>query len=237
MQLRVDWASHRAAAWACKHWHYSRTIPAGKLVKIGVWEAQQFVGVVIFGRGANNNLGKPYGLQQTECCELVRIALTRGHTAPVSRVVRLALIFLRKQSPGLRLIVSYADPEQGHVGGIYQAGNWLYVGRSQAQCEVMHNGKLMHKRTANALFGTIKGMPKSKELWKHKYLYPLDGTLREHLQSKAQPYPKRSKQAMAPTKGNSDVAATIRPPQTLSGPHNAEPAEADLSETVEREPG
>lgn len=157
-----------------------------------MWESGEFIGVVIFGRGANNNLGKPYGLEQTECCELVRIALTQ-HSAPVTRVVRLALMFLRRQSPGMRLVVSYADPEQGHHGGIYQAGNWLYVGRSQAQCEVMHNGKLMHKRTANALFGTIKGMPKSRELWKHKYLYPLDGTVRERLASQAQPYPKRSK--------------------------------------------
>ena len=40
----------------------------------------------------------------------------------------IALRLLARHSPGLRLVVSYADPAQGHVGTIYQAAGWTYLG-------------------------------------------------------------------------------------------------------------
>lgn len=189
--LKIDWATHEAAKYACEHWHYSGCVPSGKLVKVGAWEQNRFIGVVLFGRGANNNIGKAYQLEQTQCCELVRIALSQ-HETPVTRIASMALRFLKTQSTGLRLIVSYADPLQGHHGGIYQGGNWIYVGRSQAQKEVMYNGKVMHKRTANSLFGSIKGMQKSPSFWKHKYLMPLDDETRKRVLPLSKPYPKRA---------------------------------------------
>lgn len=189
--LKIDWATHEAAKFSVENWHYSESMPAGKLVKVGAWENGKFIGVVLFGRGANNNIGKPYGLQQTAACELVRIALTK-HITPVSKIAAIAIRFLKANSPGLRLIISYADPLQGHHGGIYQAGNWIYCGTSQAQQEVMHNGKIMHKRTANSLFGTIKGMKKSPIMWKHKYLMPLDNEMRKQILPLSKPYPKRA---------------------------------------------
>lgn len=190
-ELKIDWATHEAAKYAVENWHYSESMPAGKLVKIGAWENGKFIGTVIFGRGANNNIGKPYGLLQTEVCELVRIALTK-HQTPVSRIAAMAMKFLKKQSSGIKLIISYADPMQGHHGGIYQAGNWIYSGRSQAQQKVMYKGKIMHKRTANSLFGTIKGMEKSPIMWKHKYLMPLDNEIKKRIIPLAKPYPKRA---------------------------------------------
>lgn len=77
--LVVDWCSYEAAKYAVEHWHYSERMPAGKLVKLGIWENSCFVGVVVFGRGAIYNIGKPFGLGQTECVELVRVALNNGH--------------------------------------------------------------------------------------------------------------------------------------------------------------
>lgn len=190
-KLKLDWCSHEAAKYAVEKWHYSQKMPAGKLVKVGVWENGSFIGAVIYGREANNNLGKPYGLDQVEICELVRVALS-DHITPVSKIVSFSMKMLKRNNNGLRLIVSYADPMEGHAGGIYQAMNWYYAGKSQAQSEVMYNGKIMHKRTANALFGTIKGMEKSPVLWKHKYLYPLDRSMSSQIESLRQPYPKRA---------------------------------------------
>ena len=69
--------------------------------------------------------------------------------------------------------------------------NWVYVGSSLAQREVMHNGKVMHKRTAHSLFGTVKGMTYSPVLWKYKYLYPLDSAMRAQVEPLRKPYPKR----------------------------------------------
>jgi len=37
MSLRLDWCSYEATKFACTNWHYSRSVPAGKLMKVGVW--------------------------------------------------------------------------------------------------------------------------------------------------------------------------------------------------------
>lgn len=204
--LRIDWATHKAAKYACENWHYSKSVPVPPLVKVGVWEAGAFVGALIFSRGANNNLLKPFGLHHTEGCELTRIAMTR-HKAPVSRVVRLAVAFLKRNSPGLRLIVSFADPSAGHHGGVYQAGNWIYTGAQPSTVEyIAPDGKQWHGRMVSK-DGRIKVQGKYRACWrhdqcvpvkkpgKHRYLMPLDAEMRERIAPLAKPYPKREKQA------------------------------------------
>ena len=123
--LKIDWCTYEAAKFACLNWHYSKSIPVSKIVKIGVWEDDVFKGAVLFSRGATPMIGRPYNLKQTEICELTRIAL-RDHKTPVSRIVAISVKFLKKNSPGLRLVISYADVDQGHLGKIYQASNWVY---------------------------------------------------------------------------------------------------------------
>lgn len=192
VDLLVAPCSHKAAKYAVMNWHYSKAMPAGNLVKFGVWEDGAFVGAVLFGWGANNNIGSPYNLKMTEVCELVRVALT-SHLSAVSQIVSKTINELRKQSPGLRLIVSYADPEHGHNGGIYQAMNWAYTGSSKPQRGMVGaSGKSAHKKSVSGRFGTIKGQMYSKILWKHKYLYPLDKAMRRQIEPLAQPYPKRA---------------------------------------------
>ena len=121
--LKIDFCSHEAAKFACKNWHYSKCLPTGKLLKIGCWENKQFIGVVIFSRGASPNLLKKYGLKQNEGCELSRIAFT-NHKTPITKVVSIALKILSRSNPCLKLVVSFADASQNHYGGIYQAGIW-----------------------------------------------------------------------------------------------------------------
>lgn len=119
--LKLDWCDYKAAKYAVEHWHYSKSLSASKNVFIGVWENAKFIGVIVFGRGANNKIAEPYGLTQTEVCELTRVALTE-HINPVTRILAIAIKLLKKQSPNLKLIVSYADPQQNHYGVIYQGG-------------------------------------------------------------------------------------------------------------------
>jgi len=145
VELKLDWCSHEAAKYAVEHWHYSKRMPKSKLVKIGVWEDAFFIGAVIFGLGATSGLVNPYGLSPTQGCELVRIALTK-HKTEVSRIVSIAIRMLKRSNPNLRLIVSFADPEHQHHGGIYQAGGWLYVGKSTASEEYIVNGKRWQRR-------------------------------------------------------------------------------------------
>jgi hypothetical protein len=189
--LRIDWANHNSAKFACERWHYSHCLPMGKLTKIGVWEDNLFVGVVIFSRGANHNIGRPYGLDQLTCCELTRVAL-KTHQTPVSRIVAIAIRFLRAHSPGTRLVISYADPEQGHSGGIYQAGGWIYAGLSSGSNKVFYKGKWVHQRTVDAKYGNHKGFAIKGVSGKHTYLMPLDSEMREHVEKLRKPYPKRA---------------------------------------------
>jgi len=198
-ELKLDWCSHEAAKYAVEHWHYSKRMPVGKMVKIGVWESGSFIGCVLFARGANNAIGNSFGLDQTEACELVRVALT-NHKTTVSRILSIAFKFLRDLCKGIQIVVSYADTEQGHHGGIYQASNWIYVGRSQGSKEFFHEGRWKHNREVTAgAFGSApkhqgkgKGLPSRITQGKHKYLYPLTPEMKARIELLRKPYPKRA---------------------------------------------
>ena len=186
--LKLKGCGHNAAKLACERWHYSGCLPSGRLVRIGVYEDDRFIGVVLFGRGATPRIGSPFGLDQRQVCELVRVALT-DHQAPVSKILALAIRLLRKSSPGLKLIVSYADPGQGHHGGIYQAANWLYLGTTAPHRQKMIHGKAFHKRSVNSVIGP-NTLPYGPLEIKHKYVLPLDSTLRKKLGEVGKPYPR-----------------------------------------------
>lgn len=201
MTLRLDWASHKAAELACRRWHYSGGLPTGKLVKVGVWEDDRFVGVIIYSRGASPYLGRAYELGPTEVCELTRIAL-RDHVAPVSQMIAISLRFLRRSNPGLRLVVSFADPARGHHGGVYQAAGWIYTGQSMDVDEYMVGGRWRHKkgvwydlraagRQGRNLPVVEGGRPVEWRIapGKHRYLWPLDRATRALIEPLALPYP------------------------------------------------
>lgn len=161
------------------------------------------MGVVLFGNGANYNLGKEFGLFMGEVCELVRVALSgaqgKGHT---SEIVADALHRLHHDKPMLRLVVSYADADQNHIGTIYQATNWVYVGLKNegASANIYVDGERVHYRTATdgrTMSEFISEMEaKGHEVkvertnGKRKYLMPLDRKMRKRVIRLAQPYPK-----------------------------------------------
>lgn len=200
--LLVAPCSHAAATHAVMTWHYSHAMPAPPYVRFGVWESGSFVGAVIFGRGASSHLMEPYGLDKTQGAELVRVAL-REHRAPVSQIVAGAVARLKQSSPGLRLLVSFADPVQGHRGGIYQAMGWIYTGQSSTSMAYRDpgSGKLYHNRVVSRSgfrlqFGQLKQVPKLDDLepvkmpGKHRYLLPLDKGMRRQIAKLSKPYPR-----------------------------------------------
>lgn len=181
----------KAARHAVMHWHYSKKMPIGRLVKYGVWEDGRFIGAIIFGRGASYTAGDSFGLEPHQWCELVRVAMT-NHTTPVTRCVAIAIRLIKKTQPGLRLILSYADPEQGHGGVIYRAGNWTYLGRSSTSVKYLVGGKWVHSRevTSGAFGGLsrytkeqISQLPTRKAEAKHKFAMPLDDEMHHLLKT------------------------------------------------------
>lgn len=213
MNLLVDWCSYKAAKHAVLSWHYSKRMPIGKLVKIGVWEYEKYIGCVIFGFGASPQLHKKYNLNRTEVCELLRVALN-SHKTEVSKILKISISYLKKHCPKTKLIISFADPEHGHIGKIYQANNWVYVGRSTpGKYYKTKGGVLVHNRDFQGPRGFVhstdrevlqaaytkrrRALIKNKDiiptttLPKYKYLYPLDKTTRRKTIQHSQIYPKR----------------------------------------------
>lgn len=199
MSLEIFACPRPLARQAVMDWHYSRSLPAAGLDCYGIRECGRFVGVVIFGMGANPRLGMPFGLPRAQVRELVRVALAGGRSIPTSRVVAACLDRLRKARPELRLVVSYADPRQGHIGTLYQAGNWTYLGQTPPARVIRLFGERMHPRSLYQRHGTsslawLKAHvdPEATGSYdppKHRYAYAFDGQIRRRLRRLGQPYP------------------------------------------------
>lgn len=201
-KLLVAPCDYKAAKYAVEHWHYSKCLPRGKMVSLGVWENQIFIGCVIFSLGNNQYQGNFLGLKSIEICELARVALTK-HQSSVSQIVSIALKKLKQENSGLRAVFSYADPMQGHTGGIYQAMNWVYIGTGGSkEAFITNSGKKVHSRLISPTgykshFGKMHKTYTPDEVTrvelepKHKYLYPLDKAMRKQIEPLAKPYPKR----------------------------------------------
>lgn len=201
--LRVAPVETAGATYAVEHWHYSGTLPVPPRVMFGVWEHGKFIGVVIYSRGTSSDIGTAYGLTQEQVCELTRVALNK-HDAPVSQIVAESIRLLKERAPRLRLIVSFADPAEGHHGGIYQAGNWIHSG-SSSPSPVYYDkaGRKWHSRQVNSKgyvtqFGVRRRVPKTADLrkvmmpGKYRYLMPLDRAMRRQIEKLRQAPPKKA---------------------------------------------
>lgn len=205
--LQVAPASHDAARYAVENWHYSRILPTGKLVKYGAWENGKFIGVVIYSRGASPWLGKALELDHTEICELTRVALTK-HEAPVSQIVARTMKLLKQNSPGLRAVISFADPKEGHKGGIYQAGNWIYTGQSGSNTEYFIGGRWRHTRGVYH-HPERKTAPTREVPGKFRYIYPLDKQTRRRVTKMALDFP-NAVEGLEASRGDSFSEVQVR---------------------------
>ena len=185
VDLKLDWCSHKGAKFACENWHYSRCMPSGKTAKIGVWENGKFIGCVIYALGANASISNFQGMKTAE---LARVALTK-HITPVTRIVAISIKILQKTFPKLELLISYADRDRGHEGGIYKGGNWVYTGLIVAKW-IKLNGKITHPRSINAKYGSCsleflrkidKNVKRVETKGKHRFLYPLHASVVEQV--------------------------------------------------------
>ena len=231
MKLVLSWTNHAAARVACERWHYSGSVPTPPLNVLGVWEGGEFKGVVVFSRGAASHLHVAYGLPAESVCELSRVAL-REHVAPVSKIVSVALRLLSKRYPSMKLVVSFADPHEGHHGGIYQAGGWFYLGTSAASVAYFDSsGRRWHSRQVsakgfNTQYGQRRECKRPDELTKvplpgkHRYVLPLDAAVRAQLEAKRQPYPKRDGKG-SPAGTTSGEGGSIPTPSLHEGSSHA----------------
>lgn len=197
--MRLEIASSKAIKYACMNFHYAKAVPVNTFGYSVFSEKNEWCGVVLFSLGANKNLSKFFNLNQGEVVELVRMALNGKHNT-TSKVLALSIKLLKKQLPLAKIIVSYADGEQGHIGVIYQATNWIYTGESQ-QKTMLVNGEKTHKKSIYSKYGH-NSLEKLKTQginakWvmtapKMRYIYPIDKTLVPLCKSLSKPYPKKN---------------------------------------------
>lgn len=206
--MRLTRATAAAMKYACTNYHYSGTVPANT-IGYNVYNGNdEWCGVIIYGTGAIPNIGRPYNLPQGAVLELTRVALN-GKQDATSKAVAMSLKALHKDVPQCRLVVSYADCDQNHLGTIYQATNWIYEGFSKGDTYFIIHGKKTHRRSIHSkkvlLDGKMRPCPESLEMvkrffdskatvfistGKRKYLMPMDKAMRKQVEPLRKPYPK-----------------------------------------------
>ncbi|QDP55069.1 MAG: putative adenine modification enzyme [Prokaryotic dsDNA virus sp.] len=129
---------------------------------------------------------------QGQVIELARMALN-GKQESTSKALSLSLKLLKKKAPLVKLVVSYADKGQKHLGTIYQATNWVYENQSESSTtEYFIRNKWMHSRSANQIIRNYNldrsKIKKRKASGKIKYLYPLDKNTRKNISKLSKPY-------------------------------------------------
>ena len=202
--LLVANVDHRVLRALIARNHYSGTC-SRITVGYGVWYKGRLSGGIVFSAGVGRfaNTYCPI-CAPTEIIELTRLWLA-DHLPKnsESRVIGIALRALRRGRGRFRAVLSYADEYAGHVGTIYQATNWRYMGITRAANSKMRIGDLIvSPRSLTSRYGT-SSIPKLKRILgrddierigegviKHVYMYPLEPVVAAWLDAHKKPYPK-----------------------------------------------
>lgn len=191
--MRITKATSKAINYACKHFHYSKSVPTVQFAYNIYNDNDEWCGVIVFGGGANNNLPKSFGLNAGEVLELERVALN-GKQEQTSKAVAMSLKQLHKDDPLCKIVCSFSDHRQRHLGTIYQATNWIYLGLTiTSDTQYFYNGKWTHERTINSKQNRdyLKAtLPKRENSNKFKYVFVFDKKERKEYLKRSLPYPK-----------------------------------------------
>ena len=189
----------------------------------GIFFSNYCAGVCCFGigsAGAGVNVHLEWCLERDELAYLGRGA--NVHWSPIganSKLVSWSCKLLKNSNPKVKLVLAYSDTDAGEIGTIYQACNWVCVGRGSSTHQwVAPNGRIYdQKLPSNLRNRDKKRFPRSRYVaelkqagWyeqasnpKYRYVYVLDkrdNDLIRLVESKRVPYPKRDD--MRPVNGD-----------------------------------
>lgn len=118
--------SREAAIKTIRENHYTRSVPSGKSYYFYFESA-----IVVWSIPANKNIARFILKGPGKVWELSRLWAPDGHDRNLlTRAISAAVRELRRvENPDA--LVSYADPNAGHHGGVYRAASWEYHGRSE----------------------------------------------------------------------------------------------------------
>jgi len=199
--MRITRANGKAVEYSCLYFHYAKSVPAYAYAYNIYNDDDEWCGCILFGLGANNRMAGNLDCITGTCLELQRVALNgkQGHNA-TSKAVAMAMREVKKDAVYLKCLFSYADTKQKHLGIIYQATNWIYVGESESsEYEELSTGKRVHGRTVSQIkermgfkYTSLElGYKSVKAMNKHTYIYPFDKKIRRMILERQKAYPKR----------------------------------------------
>jgi hypothetical protein len=161
--------------------HYAKRMPSISYA-YGLFEDDVMVGVCTFGSPASPSLvkgvcGEEYG---KDVIELNRLVLVHNRKNEASYFVSKCLSLL----PRPKVVVSYADTAQKHVGIVYQATNFLFTGTTKPRTDIDTGEK--HSRH----YEGIKDYSKRKfRSAKHRYVMFLGSKVQKKKMLRALRYP------------------------------------------------
>ena len=179
--------------------HYAKRMPSISYA-YGLFEDGNLVGLVSYGVPASPRVceglcGKEHS---KKVLELNRLVLRNNKKNEASILVSKSLKLLPKPS----IVISYADTSQNHVGYIYQATNFIYLGLSaKAKDRVFVNGE-KSKHGRHMISTDIEDIKEKTVLVdrprKHRYLHIMANKrdkkeLLKQLKYEIKPYPKGEK--------------------------------------------
>mgnify|MGYP003112298765 CR=1 FL=1 len=178
--------------------HYAKRMPSITYA-YGLFENKNLVGIVSYGSPPSPALCKGIAGPENKniVLELNRLVLKDNKKNQASILISASLKLLPKP----RIIVSYADTEQDHIGVVYQATNFIYTGLSDKRKEWRIIGSNTHSKTVCESYSLEerKSQPNKFEVVerprKHRYINFIGNKtekkdLRKKLKYPIQSYPK-----------------------------------------------
>ena len=201
LRLRVSPIAVKTARSLLVSEHYLHTMPAGTHLAFGVFDGASLSGAMTLGVGPTNGHRLVQGAGRDDCLTLTRFFLDdQLPRNSASRVLGIVMRVLRRHTR-LLFVLTYADPARGHTGAIYQATNWLYTGLSEGTpLYDLGDGVPRHSRSLGHAYGTrslaylhAKGIDVRlvAQGRKHRYLFPLNHSVRGRLRVPVLPFPKQ----------------------------------------------
>jgi hypothetical protein len=144
--------------------HYAKRYPSVSYA-FGLFKEDTLVGVVTYGTPVSSTLRRGLAGDDhiKDVLELNRLCLRNNLKNEASFLVSKSLKLL----PNGKIIISFADCSQGHVGYVYQACNFTYHGLSAKRTDwALHSKPHLHGHTVGDEF---RGQPKRSVLMREKY--------------------------------------------------------------------
>lgn len=161
-------------------YHYSGNIPRNGSIIFSLYVEEKLMGVAIFGCPVSAQAKKLYAGGK-DLLELRRFALHPERKKNTASWFLSKCLHKLKELKKYHSVLSYADPQYNHIGTIYKASNFKYIGKQKMASQVYKiDGKIIHSRAAHQK-GTktetlIKQLGVSSVCLpkKHIYLYKLE---------------------------------------------------------------